>query len=200
MSRKINYWNNETLRAEAIKYKNRRTFKEAGGGGYCYMMSHKSSLDLDYICSHMKKIVKWEYAPALIESKKYTSMSELRDANCSLCRFIRSDEKLLAEVRLHLKSGGGGFNPKKPASFYLARLNNGLYKYGITNRSFYKRYEKADRDIMTLIYEIRFLDGQDAKDLEKEVSKKSSHLKYKGERVLKGASTWELITAPISLF
>lgn len=164
------------------------------------MMSHKDELDLDYICSHMKKVVKWEYAPALQESKKYTTMSELRDANGGLCRFIRSDKKLLEEVRSHLKSGGGGFNPNKPATFYFAKLDNGLYKYGITNRSFHRRYEKIDRDRMTLIYTIRFLNGQDAKDLEKEVSRKSSHLKYKGERVLKGASITELITAPIRLF
>lgn len=193
-------WTNKTLKVEALKYTSRRKFKFGYPGAYGYMMKHQEKFDLNYICNHMTPVVSWNYKNALQEALLYNTMSEIKHNKVGCYSYILKHNDLLAEVRSYMKKGGNGFNPQKPATFYFARIYNGLYKFGITNRSFERRYEKQDRDKMTVIYEMKFLNGQDAVDLEKEISKKFSHLKYKGERVLKGAGITEILTAPISLY
>jgi len=200
IKRNLPYWNNETLRTAAIPYNTRSDFKLNEGAAYCYMTRHKELLDVDYICSHMKKVVRWTQETIQIETLKYTKRTDFKN-KCGAAYHAAHRMNIMDEVCKHMSKGGGGFDPMKPAIFYFARIDNGIaYKFGITNRSFKLRYEKQDRDRMTVLYEIHFLNGQDAWDLEKEVSKKFSHLKYKGERILKGASINELLTCSVKLY
>ena len=78
----------------------------------------------------------------------------------------------------HILSGKGcptcaksGFDPEKPAEFYSAEVltecGSTVYMIGITNRSFEKRYSKADRANMRLLTRRKFQSGAKALSYEK---------------------------------
>lgn len=97
-------------------------------------------------------------------------------------------------VANHLNGSGcdrcaqSGFDPKKPAILYYARINDVTYgpvwKIGITNRSFEDRYRLQDRETMTLLKTWSFPDGTDAKTREAEIMKKFREYRYTGPSLL----------------
>lgn len=84
----------------------------------------------------------------------------------------------------------GGFRCDRPGKVYYLSINNGeAYKIGITNRSVNKRYSKDELKKIKVLWEISFLDGQDANDLEKEILLKYKQHIYYGPPILMSGNT-----------
>lgn len=95
-----------------------------------------------------------------------------------------------------------GFNPAAPANLYYAKVfhkGNTLYKIGITNLNFKKRYGKKDHTKMQLLKESYFEIGAEAIELETFYKQTYADKLYQGgDVVLKGApGNTELFTEDI---
>ena len=99
------------------------------------------------------------------------------------------------------KCSRGGFNSNLPAIVYYISINNGeAYKIGITNGSIVTRYASEDRKKIKLLYTWYFKNGQDARNLEREIIKEFSYVKYNGPQLFKYTKTTEMFSEDILKF
>ena len=99
------------------------------------------------------------------------------------------------------KCSMSGFDITKSALLYYVKINFGsiyTYKIGVTNRLTTDRFSAKDLKSITILKEIPFKLGKDAYKEEQRLLKLYSHLKYKGEAILKDGNT-EIFTKDISL-
>ena len=77
-----------------------------------------------------------------------------------------------------------GFDPIAPATLYYVKIENvgaPLYKIGVTNRDVEQRFQKKDRQNMTVIFTREYESGQEAKNAESAVIDKFGYALYEGE-------------------
>ena len=82
-----------------------------------------------------------------------------------------------------------GFNPDKPGILYYLKLNSGLYKIGITNRTVKERYSVDDYKKFDSICIVHYEKGFDAYEEEQKILKENTEFKYNGPDVLKSGNT-----------
>lgn len=88
-----------------------------------------------------------------------------------------------------------GFNPNNPAILYYLKVyknNSVFYKVGITNRTVKERFNKIDYDSMTILYEVPFDLGSDAKELEQSILTEFKEYRLKNIEVLTSGGNTEL--------
>lgn len=81
----------------------------------------------------------------------------------------------------------------KPAIFYILQLHNSMFKIGITSRTVDIRYAREKTDY-NILYQVSFLNGEDAWTIEKYILTQLSIYRYKGENILTTAGTREILT------
>lgn len=97
--------------------------------------------------------------------------------------------------------GNGGFNGDKPGVLYYLKVDvegmAPLYKIGITNNTVQERYGARDLSKITVLSEVRYLVGANARTEEQEIIKKYKEFKYIGENVLHSGGNTELFTKDV---
>ena len=104
-----------------------------------------------------------------------------------------------------------GFSLDKPAILYYLKINDSLYKIGITNRTVEERFYIADLEKIEVVFTCAVDKGATAADIERAIKAKFKEFKYKGspvltsgntelftKNILEGASTLEEITTIIN--
>ena len=82
-----------------------------------------------------------------------------------------------------------GFNPNKPAILYYLRINEDVYKIGITNNTVEERYTSGDLAKITIVNIVNYTHGADAYKTEQCILKKYKEYKYKGTPLLRSGNT-----------
>ncbi len=98
------------------------------------------------------------------------------------------------------ESYGATFDYEAPSKLYYARVDTECgqyYKLGVTNRSFFERFRKEERDHMTLLRELEFDTGQKAFDLEQYYLRLFHEHRYQGPPILKSGGSTELFYTDI---
>lgn len=140
-----------------------------------------------------------------------------RDYDYSLAKYTRGHDKITVICPKHGKfrptvfnhlagqicpeCSESGFNPKKPASLYYLKIENGkspLYKIGITNRKVENRYlSPKERDKIKILKTWNFLFGKLAQEEEKKILNKNKKYLYHGDSPLTYTGIKEMFTKDI---
>jgi len=117
-------------------------------------------------------------------------------AHTKICITCKEHGEFFQTPRNHLAGtacpgcSSGGFNPNKPAILYYLSINNGkAYKIGITNRTVKKRYSPEDRKKISILAQVLYINGNDARLEEQRILTKYQHFKYKGKPLLATGNT-----------
>lgn len=88
------------------------------------------------------------------------------------------------------KCSNYGYNASKPGLLYYLSINNGeCYKIGVTNLSVTERYSNKELEIIDIIEEIWYQDGQDALEKEQAILQTYQSYKYTDSAPLKAGNT-----------
>jgi len=182
------YWNIESAKIEAKKYKTRNEFKKKSPSAYDWC---RKKSDLDLFCEHMVHSYKiWTFKLALKEAKKYKIRSDFLRYSSKAYDWGRYNNKL-DELCAHMERGVSGFNPEKIGYVYYIRIDKEgrtFYKVGITNNSVKDRFRSEFKYINTL-YLWQFKNGYDAEKFEREILNDYDYARYKGPEIISSGNT-----------
>ena len=184
----------EDIATLAKKYKSRSEFVKMDSGAY--QTATKRGI-LGLVCDHMdgkgdRRLTDVEIAAI---AKQHTSRRnfKLGDWGAYVAAWRRG---LLETVCAHMGESENGFNPKQPAILYHIKLTKPcgevLHKVGITNRTAKVRLSTFGvcRGIKaTILHEIKFPCGADARAKERAVHKAMAPFRYRGQPVLFNGNT-----------
>lgn len=134
----------------------------------------------------------------LVDYKGSFTKVEIGCIECQ-CTFMIQPSALLTGNSHYKCSGGGGFKPNLPAILYYIRVetrNRVCWKIGITNLTVKERFSRSDLELITIINEVHYENGQDAYDEEQRLMELHSKYKYKGCPMLNTGNT-ELFTKDV---
>lgn len=187
-------WTVKSVTAEALKYKTKGEFLAECGAAYSF--SHRRGL-LDAVCAHMPDHIgnKWDFDSVLAVAKQYDCRSSFMMFDQGAYQHARR-AGFLNDVCAHMEMRWCGFDLKKPAVLYcilLTRPNGGqLYKIGITNRSASSRLSGlvVQQGVSaTILREIPFATGLEARAKEKELHATLARFRYQGEPIMGNGNT-----------
>ncbi len=84
-----------------------------------------------------------------------------------------------------------GFNQFEKAILYLGKIDNNLFKIGITNRTVKERYQK-EYNLFKDVYIIKFDSGMYCKEIEQEILEKTINFQYKGNSIFSKTTNLEI--------
>ena len=178
----------------SLKYKSRSEFVRLDSGAY--QTATKRGI-LDLVCAHMdgkgdRRLINDEIA-AIAKPYKSRRCFKLGDFGAYVAAWRRG---LLESVCAHMGESENGFNPKQPAILYHIQLTKPcgevLYKVGITNRRAKVRMTTFGIHpgvTATILHEIKFPCGADARAKERAIHKAMAPFRYRGARVLENGNT-----------
>jgi len=183
-------WNLEAVTAEATKYSKRSEFKKACRAAYNW--AYRNNI-LDNLYKNALK--SWNLEAVTAEAAKYSKRSKFKKENRGAYNWARVNG-ILESITSHMEESKFSFNKEESAILYYLRLDNGIYKIGITNRSIKERFY-GDNHIITVIAEVHYLKGADALKREQEIIEEFKEFKYFGPKILKTGGNTELFTKNI---
>jgi hypothetical protein len=170
-------------------------FRENAAEEYAFACRHKL---LDVVCAHMESCF-FTKDEVIAEAKKYMTRHSFSRNSSGAYGYARK-HGFLDEACAHMVRGYTGFNPDRPGILYFWQFSGShgerAWKVGITNRSAMDRkYEFRIKPgwSATLIAEIKFERGADARDAERSILSEcedESYVEgYDGPRFLKSGYT-----------
>lgn len=186
-------WSEDLIIAEASKYLMRGDFKSESPLAYSAAVRRGI---LNRVCSHMgSKKINWTLESLASEAMKYKTRSDFWFGN-RRAYWTAEQRGIIDIICSHMEFGKTGFNPCKPAAFYYLRIDGCmdcvLYKIGVTNRSVSSRIKGMivpAQLTVTVVNEVKFSDGEDAKKLENKIKKEFADFKYAGAPILGNGNT-----------
>lgn len=186
------FYTKDVVIAEASKYSKRCDFKRLSNSAYKHATKNGY---LEEACSHMKEVVLWSRDAVTKEAKKYNTKEDFRSGCYGAYRHAHRI-KVIDDVCAHMVDGDYGFSKIKPAVMYhIEFVVDGdlvLHKVGITNRTASSRLKGMliNKNVTaTILKEISFDNGKEARKLEKELHKKFVEYRYTGPNIMKNGNT-----------
>lgn len=186
-------WTKSDVIFEAKKYQSRSDLFFAMPGAYKHAIKHGY---WDEACSHMEvKKRPMDKAMSMEEAVKYQTRAEFQELDGGAYVFARKNG-FLDEACAHMIDGDNGFNSKKPAVLYCIEFTvpsgDTLFKIGITNRSAKLRIRGLGLHSgvkASILREIKFKIGADARAKEKAIHKDMAEYQYLGDPIMENGNT-----------
>lgn len=186
-------WTKESVMAEARKHQSVSDFFSAFPGAYKHADRYGYWAEA---CSHMEvKKRPMNKDMAIAEAKKYMTRADFQERDGGAYVYARKNG-FLDEACGHMVDGENGFNTKKPGFLYCIEFimpcGERLYKVGITNRRAKARLRGIGlhRGIKaTVLREVKFERGADARAKENEIHKAMAEFRYRGDPFMENGGT-----------
>jgi len=189
-------WKKDRILKVAKQFRNPASFKKSYPGAY---KAARLLGILDESCAHMSKKREWTKEEVLRTARGYDTISKFKMAVNGAYKHALNNG-YADEVFAHMDGGEGGFSPTKPALLYSLKVTlpdgGKLFKVGITGRDTSLRIVGMGAYPgvrITILREVCFNKGRDARAMEKAIHVKFRDSKYRGEPVMKNGNT-ELFT------
>lgn len=193
MTRTCRIWTKESVIEEAKKFQSISDFFAAFPGAYKHANKYGYWSDA---CAHMDvKKRPMDKEMSMTEALKYTTRADFQILDGGAYVYARLNG-FLDEACSHMIDGDGGFNQRKPGVLYCIEFTKPcgekLYKVGITNRCAKIRLRGIGLHPgikATVLHEIKYPCGADARAKEKAVHASMAGFRYQGNPIMDNGNT-----------
>lgn len=193
MDKLKNIWEGRDVATEARKYDRRCDFKKYSYSAWKH--ANKTGI-INTVCAHMEiNRRSWDKASVIEEAKRYLYRGEFQQG-CSAAYKRALAGGYMDEACTHMTDADRGFDFNKPAVVYCIAFTmpNGdqLYKVGITNRTARLRIRGVGTHTWasaTILREVPFATGLEARAKEKALHAAMADFRYKGEPIMGNGNT-----------